>query len=241
MLKRGEDLALRLAGAFSAESPFPQLVHIATDGETYGHHQPNGDMALTYALQYIESQKLARLTNYGEYLEKHTPIATGEIPATIRRMASFMRFLTGLGIPLPEPLPCTADFVLNYNLGRAFEQLTIDRDDVQNLLKEAATLNVPLNRVSLEFTLRRTLERLMEKIRETQAEFGILQNLEAVVSLAGTLPFEVNLWKVQNIYYEMLQTVLPEWRWKAEHGDARAHDWAATFVKLGAELAVKVD
>ena len=79
LLKRGEDLALRLTSAFSAESPFPQLVHIATDGETYGHHQPNGDMALTYALQYIESQKLARLTNYGEYLEKHTPIFEVEI------------------------------------------------------------------------------------------------------------------------------------------------------------------
>src|SRR5258708_14974363 len=57
--------------AFSAERNNDQLVHIATDGESYGHHHRHGEMALAYALKYIESKNLARLTNYGEYLEKH--------------------------------------------------------------------------------------------------------------------------------------------------------------------------
>ena len=61
-------------GPFPPRASCPQLVHIATDGETYGHHQRFGDMALTYALQYIESENLARLTNYGEYLERHPPM-----------------------------------------------------------------------------------------------------------------------------------------------------------------------
>jgi hypothetical protein len=49
-------------------------VHIATDGETYGHHRTHGDMALAYALEYLETENFARLTNYGEFLEKHPPI-----------------------------------------------------------------------------------------------------------------------------------------------------------------------
>ncbi|MEK7751171.1 MAG: DUF3536 domain-containing protein [Acidobacteriota bacterium] len=73
LLGRGEDLAQRLAGAFSDARSWPQMVHIATDGETYGHHRRHADMALAYALDYIESDRLARLTNYGEYLEKHPP------------------------------------------------------------------------------------------------------------------------------------------------------------------------
>lgn len=48
-------------------------MHVATDGETYGHHHPHGDMALAYALQYIDANKLARITNYGEYLALHPP------------------------------------------------------------------------------------------------------------------------------------------------------------------------
>lgn len=73
LLARGENLVARLVNAFSAERPWPQLVHIATDGETYGHHHPHGDMALAYAFDYLESADLARLTNYGEFLANHPP------------------------------------------------------------------------------------------------------------------------------------------------------------------------
>ncbi len=73
LLIRGEYLAGRLEAAFSDSRPWPQLVHIATDGETYGHHQYRGDMALAYVLEFIESRGIARLTNYGEFLEQHAP------------------------------------------------------------------------------------------------------------------------------------------------------------------------
>ena len=53
--------------------PGPQLMHIATDGETYGHHHRHGEMALAYALDYIQTRKLARITNYGEFLELVPP------------------------------------------------------------------------------------------------------------------------------------------------------------------------
>jgi alpha-amylase/alpha-mannosidase (GH57 family) len=79
LLARGENLAHRLAGAFSDSRRHPQLVNIATDGETYGHHHPHGEMALAYALQLIENQSLAVLTNYGEHLAKHPPTHEVEI------------------------------------------------------------------------------------------------------------------------------------------------------------------
>ena len=79
LLSRGEDFADRLIKSFSDERGWPQLVHIATDGESYGHHHRFGDMALAYALNFIESEKLARITNYGEYLEKHPPTHQVEI------------------------------------------------------------------------------------------------------------------------------------------------------------------
>ena len=70
-LDSGEKFAYRLTDAFSEERDWPQLVHIATDGETYGHHHRFGDMALAFALEYIEANNLAAITNYGEYLEKN--------------------------------------------------------------------------------------------------------------------------------------------------------------------------
>lgn len=73
LLSQGEQFIERLVGAFVADRAEPQLVHIATDGESYGHHHRFGDMALAYVLDQIPARQLAQLTNYGEYLEKHPP------------------------------------------------------------------------------------------------------------------------------------------------------------------------
>ena len=73
LLARGEDLAHRLLAAFDDESDHAQFVNIATDGETYGHHHRFGDMALAYAIDYINERKLARTTNYAAFLTEHPP------------------------------------------------------------------------------------------------------------------------------------------------------------------------
>jgi alpha-amylase/alpha-mannosidase (GH57 family) len=79
LLTNGERFAHRLLSGFNDERGWPQLVHIATDGETYGHHYPHGDMALAYTLDYLERNQLARITNYGEYLELNPPAQEVEI------------------------------------------------------------------------------------------------------------------------------------------------------------------
>jgi alpha-amylase/alpha-mannosidase (GH57 family) len=79
LLDNGETFAKRLLSAFPDDRSVPRIVHIATDGETYGHHNRGGDMALAHALQYIESSELAQLTNYGWFLENHPPAHEVEI------------------------------------------------------------------------------------------------------------------------------------------------------------------
>lgn len=79
LLFDGKNFAHRLLGRFDPEGPGAQLIHIATDGESYGHHHSHGDMALAFALDYIENNNLARLTNYGEYFAKHPPTHEVEI------------------------------------------------------------------------------------------------------------------------------------------------------------------
>jgi alpha-amylase/alpha-mannosidase (GH57 family) len=74
LLNSGEAFGSRLLDGFHAPSPGSpnrvQLSHVATDGESYGHHHKYGEMALSYAMQWIEDNGHARLTNYGEFLEK---------------------------------------------------------------------------------------------------------------------------------------------------------------------------
>ena len=69
LLTSGETFARRLTGLLEASRSTPQLAHIATDGESYGHHHRFGEMALSYAQQIIEERKMATLTNYAQFLE----------------------------------------------------------------------------------------------------------------------------------------------------------------------------
>lgn len=78
LLNDGNNLVQRLMEGFRDENR-PQLVHVATDGETYGHHHPLGEMALAWALKRIEGEGQAKLTNYGQFLEMFPPQYEAEI------------------------------------------------------------------------------------------------------------------------------------------------------------------
>ncbi len=79
LLRNGETLANRLMGAFDDGRDHAQLAHVATDGESYGHHFRYGDMALAYALNLIETKEDAKLTIYAEFLERFPPTHQVEI------------------------------------------------------------------------------------------------------------------------------------------------------------------
>jgi alpha-amylase/alpha-mannosidase (GH57 family) len=83
LLNSGEDFARRLLTGFrtlsSDDTEKAHLSHVATDGESYGHHHRHGEMALSYAMHWIEDEKHAKLTNYGEFLAKFPPQWEAEI------------------------------------------------------------------------------------------------------------------------------------------------------------------
>uniref|UniRef100_A0A7C3UXV1 DUF3536 domain-containing protein n=1 Tax=Desulfobacca acetoxidans TaxID=60893 RepID=A0A7C3UXV1_9BACT len=152
----------------------------------------------------------------------------------------FMRFLIELGIPLPKVLRVTADYVCNLNLRQAFEDYKIDLPELRSLMEEARFLGVQLDAAGLEFALRRTLDNLAEKFRENPGDLDLLLQLDVRATLAQELPFEVNLWKLQNVYYEVLLGFYPEQRQKAEQNLLEAQEWLGYFIALGEKLSIKV-
>ena len=81
LLNSGEGFGQRLVNSFSSDKSAdePQLAHIATDGESYGHHHRHGEMALSYAMHWVEENHHAVLTNYGEFLERFPPRWEAEV------------------------------------------------------------------------------------------------------------------------------------------------------------------
>ena len=72
LLNSGKAFANRFISCFDDNSEV-QLAHIATDGESYGHHHRFGEMALSDCLRAVKASGLAKITNYGDYLEMYSP------------------------------------------------------------------------------------------------------------------------------------------------------------------------
>ncbi|MDX6529752.1 MAG: hypothetical protein QOH41_2042 [Blastocatellia bacterium] len=68
-----------LVDRFSQTAADRDLVNIATDGETYGHHFKFGDICLAHALEIEAPARGFQITNYGEYLDQHPALWEVEI------------------------------------------------------------------------------------------------------------------------------------------------------------------
>lgn len=73
LLQDGAKFAHRLNDGYVEDRNRAQLINIATDGESYGHHTKFGDMALAYVLNVGAKNLGFEITNYGQFLEMYPP------------------------------------------------------------------------------------------------------------------------------------------------------------------------
>jgi alpha-amylase/alpha-mannosidase (GH57 family) len=176
-------------------------------------------------------------------LEQILTASLGEAEALYRqiyeRRAPMMRFLTNLHIPLPKVFAAAAELVLNGYLRQALEQEEVDAERVNVLLEAAKLEGIALDTATLEFAYRHKLERMTEQLI-VNPTVDLLQQLDSAVSLIRALPFRVDLWKIQNSYYRILENIYPNMQRQTEQGDRAAQAWLSAFKALGRKLAVKV-
>ena len=79
LLKDGNTLCDRFSQFYQESKEKPQLIHIATDGETYGHHMKFGEMGLAYALVKGFPARGFELVNYAAFLKRFPPVHEVEI------------------------------------------------------------------------------------------------------------------------------------------------------------------
>uniref|UniRef100_A0A7C2J0B4 DUF3536 domain-containing protein n=1 Tax=Ammonifex degensii TaxID=42838 RepID=A0A7C2J0B4_9THEO len=191
----------------------------------------------TYSLKQLFRDEQRRVLEM--ILDSTLAEAEADYRRIYERHATLMRFLKDLGIPQPKALHTAAEFVINTGLRRAFTDEPLDFERISSLLSEAALWEIPLDGPGLGYALKKTLEEMAERLRAEPTDPSLLRNLEAATGLVRSLPFEVNLWKVQNIYYAMLSTVYTDLRKKAEQGDESAGELMELYDALGDNLRVK--
>jgi hypothetical protein len=191
-----------------------------------------------YSLKSLFRDEQRKILN--QILDAHLSQAEAAYRQIYENQVSLMRFLSDLGTPLPKSFQTAAEFALNTALHGALGAEVLNLGRISALLGEAKELKVPLDGVSLGYVLKGRIERLAEQFRGQPTEISLLHKLEALVDLARSLPFEVDFWKAQNSYYEMLRRVYPNFRRAAEKGDQTAQSWVSHFMSLGGKISIRI-
>lgn len=150
-----------------------------------------------------------------------------------------LRYLATMDFPLPEPLRRLADFVLGTVLRRQLAADDLDPARVRTLLAEAEGVDADLDRVGAAYTLQRSLEQAIRALAKQPEQLPRLKRLRRTAELAGTLPWDIELVRVQNEYWQLLSEHLPRFSEAADAGDPIAEQWREDFVALGTALQIR--
>ena len=155
--------------------------------------------------------------------------------------ASLLHYLAQAGLPKPPALALAAGFAVNAGLRRALEADPIDLSLVRSFLNMAKADEVALDTPTLTYIADLRMKRAMLELQMSSGNLDILDRSLSLARTLAELPFELNLWQAQNLWYEILRS--------SAHG-LTAHDtndpeararWTRDFHDLGCCLSIACD
>ncbi len=167
--------------------------------------------------------------------------AEGAYRGVYEHHAPLMRFLHGLKLPTPKIFQHAAGVALNSLLRKAFEARPFDVDRIRTLLEEAKVAGAELDTTTLEYILRKRIERISDRFDADPQDLKTLERLDEALALQDVLPFQLVIWSVQNRCYDVLRSTYPDMLRKACAGDNDAIEWLDRFQSLGAKLNVRTE
>ena len=188
-----EDFSADVAGHVQL-ADFPEVIRSLD--RFYGH----ADYSLT-SLFTDEQRRIVQLILNSTLWDIENSLTT-----IYQDHASLLHYLSQAGLPKPPALTLAAGFAINAGLRRVLEVEPVDVAQLRSFLALARADLVPLETATLSYIADLRMKRAMV---ELQMSAGSLEMLDRALALARTLtemPFELNLWQAQNIWYEILRT-----------------------------------
>jgi len=148
-----------------------------------------------------------------------------------------LRFLKEMGQPVPDVLRFTAEFVLNNDLKHTFENDPVDFVRVAMLVELVKHEGVPVDTAGVGFAASNSLTRLLRRLQEKPRDSELLERANVLATIFPFMPFPIDYWHAQNIYYSILKQELPSTGTKQ---NAASLQWRERFLELGERLQISV-
>jgi hypothetical protein len=144
--------------------------------------------------------------------------------------ASLLHFLSRTGVPRPPALRVAAQFAIHAQLRHALEAEPVDVANVDRLLTEAREDAVVVDQPTLGFLAEERMHAAMERLQHNPTDHEAVRHALRLAIALRALPFSVDLWQAQNIWYELSSRIA---------GESRA--LRDDFLALGTALNIRVD
>jgi hypothetical protein len=153
------------------------------------------------------------------------------------RYAPLMKFLEGAGAPLPGGMQTAWDLTLRGDIRKQLTNGHTDLSHLKALIEEAQPRGVDVLNAEISYAAKGRMERLMQGIAEKPEDVKQVKELEEIAELITPLPIGLNLAEVQNTYWHLKQTALPEFNRRAAAGDTAAQEALKELLALGEKLS----
>ncbi|MFW6177125.1 MAG: DUF3536 domain-containing protein, partial [Desulfohalobiaceae bacterium] len=167
-----------------------------------------------------------------------------EIHSSLRQILeqnfTLLNFLTRIQSSLPRTLRVTAETVINSEFTQLLEQETVDLDRIQELIQKAQDWRIELESASLGFKAGWYIDSHMQKLLNSPEDMELMQHVLQLLSSLEPLKLDLNLWKSQNIIFELARRLHTKKTMAARHGDQEARNWVELMRSLAEQLAVNI-
>ena len=153
---------------------------------------------------------------------------------------AIMGFYHNLQQRLPRPFYSAAEYTLNIDLKKIFEDDDLDIERLNRLIEESKKWDVNLDKTTIGYIAGSWLNSLMEKLSGKPDDIMIFSQIENAMDAISPLYLSIDLWKAQNEYFSTGKDHYETMKKKAENGDNLARQWIDGFIKLGTYLHVKI-
>jgi hypothetical protein len=177
-------------------------------------------------------------------LDQILAVPSEEIYNTLRHVTNYYaplrRFTADMRTPPLKALAMATEIVLNTELRRQLQADPLDVERIRGLLAECAASKVPLYSADLAYAFKERFDRLSDQFVLGFREMDCLQRFADAADLMRSLPFSINLWKPQNTYYDVMESVLVEMQRCADEGNVQTRAWVDKFLGVGEKLGFAV-
>jgi alpha-amylase/alpha-mannosidase (GH57 family) len=149
--------------------------------------------------------------------------------------ASLLHFLSQAGLPKPPALTLAAGYAINAGVRRALDADPVDQAALRSFLQRAKADKVSLETTELSYIADLRMKRAMVELQMSAGSVEMLERSLALARCLAELPFDLNLWQAQNIWYEILRTSSYSLTSLADDDCSR---WNQDFNELGTLLTV---